>query len=95
MPSRDYGDLSRLALEADLDVDELRARQTREDERQRTARIRTRRGLDVHAYANLWKPPRKPFVLQLEAARAEWRRRHEPRFRLLIRTLLLTKDSIP
>ena len=24
MPSRDYSDLSRLALEADLDVDELR-----------------------------------------------------------------------
>jgi hypothetical protein len=27
-------------------------------------------------YANLDKPPRKPFVLQLEAAQAEWRRRH-------------------
>jgi hypothetical protein len=26
MPSRDYSDLSRLALEADLDVDELRGR---------------------------------------------------------------------
>jgi hypothetical protein len=27
-------------------------------------------------YANLGQPPRKPFLLQLEAARAEWRRRH-------------------
>jgi len=26
MPAHDYGDLSRLALEADLDVDELRTR---------------------------------------------------------------------
>jgi hypothetical protein len=25
MPSRDYGDLSRLALQAELDIDELRA----------------------------------------------------------------------
>jgi hypothetical protein len=26
--------------------------------------------------ANLGKPPREPFVIQLRAARAEWRRRH-------------------
>ena len=26
--------------------------------------------------ANFGKPPRKPFLIQLEEARAEWRRRH-------------------
>jgi hypothetical protein len=33
MPARDYGDLSRIALEADLDVDELRARLARMSDR--------------------------------------------------------------
>jgi hypothetical protein len=64
-----------LALEADLDPDELRAR---------LARMSDRALLEFgHAaaymctpYANLGQLPRKPFVMQLEAARAEWRRRH-------------------
>jgi hypothetical protein len=34
MPARDYGDLSRLALEASLDVDELRERLARMSDRQ-------------------------------------------------------------
>ena len=46
MPAHDYGDLSRLALEADLD--ELRARLARMSDRA-AARIRVRRGLHVHA----------------------------------------------
>jgi len=53
MPSRDYGALSRIAREADLDVDECgRA----------AAYMCT-------PYANLGQSPRRPFVLQLEAAR--------------------------
>jgi hypothetical protein len=34
MPSREYGDLSRIALEGDLDVDELRARLEKVSDRQ-------------------------------------------------------------
>jgi hypothetical protein len=30
--------------------------------------------------ANLGKPPREEFVVQLEEARAEWRRRHRDEF---------------
>jgi hypothetical protein len=72
MPS-DYGDdLSRLALEADLDVGELLARMSDR------ALLEFGRAAAYMCtpYANLGQPPRKPFVLQLEAARAEWRRRH-------------------
>jgi hypothetical protein len=69
MPS-DYGDLSRIALEAELDPDELRAR---------LARIATGQLLEFGRaaaymctpYANRGSRRRKPFVLQLEAARAE------------------------
>jgi hypothetical protein len=75
MPSRDYGALSRLALEADLDVDDLRARLARMSDR---ALLEFGRGAAYMCtpYANLGKPPRKPFALQLEAAPAECRRRH-------------------
>ena len=74
MPS-DYGDLSRIALEAELDPDELRARLARMNDR---ALLEFGRAAAYMCtpYANLGQPPRKPFVLQLEAARAEWRRRH-------------------
>jgi hypothetical protein len=34
MPARDYSDLSRLALEGDLDVDELRSRVQKMSDRQ-------------------------------------------------------------
>jgi len=67
MPSRDYGDLSRTALEADLDVDELPARLAR-----MTARCSKFGRVAAYMctpYANLGQPPRRPFVLQLEAAR--------------------------
>ena len=75
MPARDYGDLSRIALEVDLDVDELRARLARMSDR---ALLEFGRAAAYMCtpYANLGKPPRKPFVLQLESARAEWRRRN-------------------
>jgi hypothetical protein len=74
MPA-DYADLSRIALEADLDPDELRARLARMGDR---ALLEFGRAAAYMCtpYANLGEPPRKPFVMQLEAARAEWRRRH-------------------
>ena len=74
MPS-DYGDLSRIALEADLDVDDLHARLARMTDH---ALLEFGRAAAYMCtpYANLGHPPRKPFVMQLEAARAEWRRRH-------------------
>jgi hypothetical protein len=72
--SSDYGDLSRIALEADLDPDELRARLGRmtDDELIQCGKAAA---YMCTPYANLGQPPRKPFVMQLEAARAEWRRR--------------------
>jgi hypothetical protein len=75
MPARDYGDLSRLALEAELDVDELRVRLARMSDR---ALVEFGRAAAYMCtpYANLGHPPRQVFVMQLEAARAEWRRRH-------------------
>jgi hypothetical protein len=75
MPARDYGDLPRIALDADLDGDELRARLARMSD---CALLEFGRAAAYMCtpYANLGQPPRKPFVLQLEAARAEWRRRH-------------------
>jgi len=74
MPSREYGDLSRIALEADLDVDELCTRLARMNDRELLEFGRDAAYMCT-PYANLGQPPRKPFVLQLEAARAEWRRR--------------------
>jgi hypothetical protein len=74
MPS-DYGDLSRIALESDLNVDELRGRLARMTDRALVEFGRAAAYMCT-AYANLGQPPRKPFVLQLETARAEWRRRH-------------------
>jgi hypothetical protein len=64
---RDYFDLSRLALDVDLDVDELRARLSRMSDR--ASRIRARRSLRVHAIRESGAVPAKAFVLQLEAAR--------------------------
>jgi hypothetical protein len=66
---------SRIALEADFDVDELQARLVRMDDR---ALLEFGRAAAYMCtpYANLGQPPRKPFVVQPKAARAEWRRRH-------------------
>jgi hypothetical protein len=74
MPS-EYGDLSRLALEADLDPDVLRARLARMSDRQ-MLEWGCAAAYMCTSYANLGQPLRPVFVLQLEAARAEWRRRH-------------------
>jgi hypothetical protein len=75
MPARDYGDLSQIALEADPDVDELRTRLARMNDRALLEFGRAAAYMCTPC-ANLGKPPRKPFVIQLEAARADWRRRH-------------------
>jgi hypothetical protein len=75
MPSRDHGDLSRIALEADLDVDELRARLARMTDRALLEFGRAAAYICT-PYANLGQSPRKPFVMKLQAAQAEWRRRH-------------------
>jgi hypothetical protein len=68
MPS-DHGELSRIALEAELDVDELRARLARMNDR---ALLEFGRRRPICARrTRIWHPPRKQFVLQLEAAGAE------------------------
>jgi hypothetical protein len=71
-----YSDLSRLALDVEPDVDELRARLARMNDR---ALLEFGRAAAYMCtpYANLGQPLRKPFVLQLEASQAEWRSRHE------------------
>jgi hypothetical protein len=74
MPS-EYGDLSRLALEADLDVDDLPRAFARMSDRELLELGRAAVYMCTPR-ANLGQPRRKPFVLQLEAARAEWRCRH-------------------
>ena len=58
-----------------LDPDELRARLARMSDRQPLEFGRAAAYMCT-PYANLRQPPRKPFVMQLEAARAEWHRRH-------------------
>jgi hypothetical protein len=75
MPSRDYGDLSRIALEAELDPDELRARLARMSDSQLLEFGRAAAYMCT-PYANVGHPPRKAFVMQLEGGSAEWRRRH-------------------
>jgi hypothetical protein len=62
---------------ADLDVDALRTRLRKVSDEEllefgKAARYMTSPG------ANMGKPPLPTFVLQLEEARAEWRRRHPP-----------------
>jgi hypothetical protein len=75
MSSRDYRDLSRIALEVELDVDELRVRLARMNDRALLEFGHATRYM-CSGWANLGQPPREPFVLQLQASRAEWRRRH-------------------
>jgi hypothetical protein len=69
------GDLSRIALDAALDVAELRARLARMTDRA-LLEFGSAAAYMCTPYANLGQPPQEPFVLQLDAARAEWRRRH-------------------
>jgi len=75
MLSRDYRDLSRLARWKPISTStSLRARLARMSDRELLEFGRAAAYM-CSPYANLGQPPRKPFVLQLKAARAEWHRR--------------------
>jgi hypothetical protein len=59
-----------------LNVDELRTRLKKmSDEELRE--FGKAAGYMVSPTANMGKPPREVFVIQLQEARAEWRRRHK------------------
>jgi hypothetical protein len=65
---------------ADFDVEDLRARLRKMSDEElrkfgKAARYMT------SPTANMGKPPLPTFVLQLEEARAEWRRKHPPPWR--------------
>ena len=62
MPARDYGDLSRLALEAELDIGEFRERLQRMSDRQ-LLEFGHAASYMCTPYANLGHPPRQVFVL--------------------------------
>jgi hypothetical protein len=70
-----YSDFSRLALETDLDIDELRARLQKMTDHELLEFGRAAAYMCT-PYANFGEPPREVFVTQLRAARDEWRRRH-------------------
>jgi hypothetical protein len=64
-----------IAIQADIDLEQLRARLRKMADSElrhfgRAARFMCSPG------ANLGKPPRECFVIQFEEARAEYRRRH-------------------
>jgi hypothetical protein len=61
---------------ATLDVDALRARLRKMTNEELVEFGKAARYM-VSPTANIGKPPLPTFVLQLEEARAEWRRRHE------------------
>jgi hypothetical protein len=60
-----------------LDPDDLRARLARMSDRELLEWGKAAAYMCT-PYANLGQPPRKPLVMQLKAARAEWRHRHGP-----------------
>jgi hypothetical protein len=57
-----------------IDLDELRARLRKMTDAELIAFGKAARRMCSRA-ANLGKPPREPFVIQLREARAEWKRR--------------------
>jgi hypothetical protein len=67
-------DLSGLAGSAPLDLDQLRARLQRMSDAQLLQFGNAARYMCTPE-ANIGKPPREEFVIQLAEARAEWRRR--------------------
>jgi uncharacterized protein YjiS (DUF1127 family) len=68
-------DLSALAIDRLLDRNQVRLRLARMSDQQLEQFGRDARYM-CSPKANLGKPPRENFVLQLEEAVAEWRRRH-------------------
>jgi hypothetical protein len=63
-----------------VDLDELRARLRRMNDANLIAFGKAARYM-CSPKANLGKPPRHPFVIQLQEARAEWRRRKDTRLK--------------
>lgn len=61
-----------------VDLDELRARLRKMTDEELTAFGKSARYMCSPA-ANLGKPPREPFVIQLREAREEWRHRKAER----------------
>jgi hypothetical protein len=64
---------------ADFDVEDLRTRLRKMSDEELRKFGKAARYM-VSPRANMGKPPLPTFVLQLEEARAEWRRRHPPFF---------------
>ena len=67
--------MHRFALDVPVDVEELRERLRKMTDEQLRRFGRAAQYMCSPA-ANGGKPPREPFVIQLEEAKAEWRRRH-------------------
>jgi hypothetical protein len=63
------------ALSDAVDVEELRKRLRKMSDQELVRFGKAARYMCSPA-ANFGKPPREPFVIQLNEARAEWRRRH-------------------
>lgn len=70
-------DLSALATDTILDRETVRARLARMSDEQLVQFGKDARYM-CSAKASMGKPPRQNFVIQLEEAAAEWRRRHWP-----------------
>jgi hypothetical protein len=67
--------LGRAEDSADLDELRTRLRKMNDAELVRFSKVLSR----VCAQeANMGEPPHRPFIVQLEEAQAEWRRRHHP-----------------
>ena len=60
----------------EIDLDELRARLREKTDAELLVFGKAARNM-CSSKANFGKPPRQPFVIQLEEARAEWRRRKD------------------
>jgi len=66
--------LSGIAIQTDIDLEQLRARLRKMTDTE-LRRFGKAAKFMCSPGANLGKPPRECFVIQLEEARAEWRRR--------------------
>jgi hypothetical protein len=64
---------------ADFDIEDLRTRLRKMSDEELRNFGKAARQM-VSPGANMGKPPLQTFVLQLEEARAEWRRRHPSRW---------------
>jgi len=68
------GDMSHLAANCPLDLEQLRTRLTRMTDAELLRFGKAARYMCT-PQANIGEPPRAEFVIQLEEARQEWRRR--------------------